>query len=583
MANKAEVKQGLRDVMYGSFPEIFSRFRELSQKGSASFPSLLDQFSLVGGMNAFPFVGPYVQNNRVKGIGTSPIQYSKDEIAKMLSKPQDNEVKLRQAAHSLDWASYTFHHIRRTYSNLLTYHNYITPDLVEESAMDSAAFWREYRLADKLRKTMKPDELAKEASGKVMLEGKVFYTYRINYDKPRNRVNHAFYQQLPSDWVKIIGFNNVSKYTLAFDMMYFTKPGTDILQFPQELFENYLDDFASVTDQPPVRRGNKIVFAEKTGINMRKLQQVKPNAEVYNEQGRWYYWVTLPVDRAFTIEADDATPIVAPPLAGLFIALLQFADLEKLQLSLYQNPLIGFVHGEIPYFDTKDTNTADQYKLSNAGRQLFTALWNILMAESNTGGIPIYFAPVENMKLETFNEVSNVSDIVTTGNKDVITQAGLSGIIPASDDTRAGAVQVSLQIESKFLYPIYQGVEKLMNCAIQELRLNNDFSFHMFGDLYEDAKMEDRLSKEMTLGILPATIMYNALHDRSILDDLCWSHMIEKSGIMDKRLPLVSTYSARAGEGTLPPHVKHDLDPGGRPGSEGITSEGQEADADAGA
>lgn len=588
MANKAEVKQGLRDVMYGSFPEIFSRFRELSQKGSASFPSLLDQFSLVGGMNAFPFVGPYVQNNRVKGIGTSPIQYSKDEIAKMLSKPQDNEVKLRQAAHSLDWASYTFHHIRRTYSNLLTYHNYITPDLVEESAMDSAAFWREYRLADKLRKTMKPDELAKEASGKVMLEGKVFYTYRINYDKPRNRVNHAFYQQLPSDWVKIIGFNNVSKYTLAFDMMYFTKPGTDILQFPQELFENYLDDFASVTDQPPVRRGNKIVFAEKTGINMRKLQQVKPNAEVYNEQGRWYYWVTLPVDRAFTVEADDATPIVAPPLAGLFIALLQFADLEKLQLSLYQNPLIGFVHGEIPYFDTKDTNTADQCKLSNAGRQLFTALWNILMAESNTGGIPIYFAPVENMKLETFNEVSNVSDIVTTGNKDVITQAGLSGIIPASDDTRAGAVQVSLQIESKFLYPIYQGVERLMNCAIQELRLNNDFSFHMFGDLYEDAKMEDRLSKEMTLGILPATIMYNALHDRSILDDLCWSHMIEKSKILDLRLPLVSSYHQSAQTdgkppvgGELTPEGKNELNPGGRPKSEGITSEGQEGDADA--
>ena len=242
--------------------------------------------------------------------------------------------------------------------------------------------------------------------------------------------------------------------------------------------------------------------------------------------------------------------------------------------------MIGFVHGEIPYFDTKDTNTADQYKLSNAGRQLFTALWNILMAESNTGGIPIYFAPVENMKLETFNEVSNVSDLVTTGNKDVITQAGLSGIIPASDDTRAGAVQVSLQIESKFLYPIYQGVERLMNCAIQELRLNNDFSFHMFGDLYEDAKMEDRLSKEMTLGILPATIMYNALHDRSILDDLCWSHMIEKSKILDLRLPLVSSYTAKQENG-LPPQAKNELNPGGRPKSEGITSEGQEGDADA--
>ena len=580
MGNQMETRQGLRDVMFDSFPEIFNRFRELAASGSASFPSLLDQFSRVGGMNAFPYVGPFVQNRRVQSIGSSPIEYTKDKIAEMLKKPQDHERDLRQAAHELDWASYTFHHIRRTYTNLLTYHSYITPDLVEESAMDSASFWREYKLADKLRKKMKPDELAKEASGKVQLEGKVFYTYRMSMDKPRNRVNYAFYQQLPSDWIKIVGFNNISKYTLAFDMMYFTKPGTDILQFPEELFADYIDDFTSITDTAPAKRGNKIVYAEKTGIDLRKLQQIKPNAEVYNERGRWYYWVTLPVDRAFTIEADDATPLVAPPLAGLFIALLQFAELEKLQLALYQNPLLGFVHGEIPYFDTKDTNTADQYKLSNAGRQLFIALWNILMAESNTGGLPIYFAPVENMKLETFNEAEHTEDIVSQGNKDIITQAGLSAVIPASDEARAGAVQVSLNIESKYLKPVYQGVERLMNCAIQELRLTNDFSFHMFGDLYEDEKLEERLSKEMTLGILPATIMYDALHDRSILDDICWSQMIDKSGILDMRKPLISSYSAKQENG-LPPQVKHDLDPGGRPESEDVgSSDGHEQDAD---
>ena len=582
MADNTEARQEIRNVMYNSFPEIFNRFRELAESGSASFPSLLDQFSLIGGMNAFPYVGPFVQNRRVQTIGSSPIEYTKDKIAEFLKKPQDNERNLRQAAHELDWASYTFHHIRRTYSNLLTYHGYVTPDLVDESAMDSASFWREYKLADKLRKRMKPDELAREASGKVQLEGKVFYTYRMSVDKPHNRVNYAFYQQLPSDWIKIVGFNNVSKYTLAFDMMYFTRPGTDILQFPKELFEDYITDFMSITDTVPTRRGEKIVYAEKTGIDLKKLQAIKPNAEVYNERGRWYYWVTLPVDKAFTIEADDATPYVAPPLAGLFISLLQFADLEQLQLALYQNPLLGFFHGEIPYFETKDTNTADQYKLSNAGRVLFTTLWNQLMAANNTGGIPIYFAPVQNMKLETFNEVEGTANIVSQGNKDIITQAGLSAVIPASDEARAGAVQVSLQIESKYLSPIYQGVEKLMNCAIQDLRLSNDFTFRMFGDLYSDAQLEERLSKEMTLGILPSTIMYNALHDRSILDDICWSHMVEKSGVLDTRIPLISSYSAKQENG-LPPQVKHDMEPGGRPESEdAASSDGHEQDADAG-
>lgn len=566
--------QAISDVRYASFPQIFDRFREVSKDGM----SMDGLISAMGAMNgSFNVTGPYVQNRRVKRIGTAPVSHTKEEVSKMLLKPQDNELPLRQTSRELDFASYTYHHMRRVYTNLLTYHNYIAPDMTEPSAMNDS-FWREYRLADKLRKTLCPADLAREAAGKVMLEGKVFYTYRLSADKPRNRINYAFYQQLPSEWVKIVGFNNVSKYTLAFDLMYFTQPGTDIRQFPSDLFKDFWEDFNNVVTPTPTGDNGKIVYAAKTGINVDRLRQVNPNAEVYRENGRWFYWVTLPVNRAFTIEADDAIPEVLPPLAGLFIALMQFADLQNLQLMLYQNPLIGFFHGEIPYFETKDTNTADQYKLSNAGRELFIALWNMMMADSNNG-VPIYLAPVENMKLETFNEVENVSDIVTTGNKDVITQAGLSGIIPASDEARAGAVQVSLQIESKFLNPVYRGVERLMKCAIADLRLKNEFIFKMFGDLYEDAQLEDRLSSEMTLGILPATLLYNALHDRSLLDDICWSNMIDKSGVLDLRKPLVSSFSAKQENG-LPPQAKHDLNPGGRPESEGITSEGQENDED---
>ena len=571
---RSDAMQALNDVRYASFPQIFDRFREISKDGM----SMDGLISAMGAMNgSFSVTGPYVQNKRVKQIGTPPVSHTKEEVSKMLLKPQDNELPLRQTSKELDFTSYTYHHMRRVYTNLLTYHNYIAPDMTEPSAMNDS-FWREYRLADKLRKTLCPADLAREAAGKVMLEGKVFYTYRLSADKPRNRINYAFYQQLPSEWVKIVGFNNVSKYTLAFNLMYFTQPGTDVRQFPSDLFRDYWNDFNEVVTPTPTGDNGKVVYAERTGIDVKRLQQVSPNAEVYRENGRWFYWVTLPVNRAFTIEADDAIPEVIPPLAGLFIALMQFADLQNLQLMLYQNPLIGFFHGEIPYFETKDTNTADQYKLSNAGRELFIALWNMMMADSNNG-VPIYLAPVENMKLETFNEVENVSDIVTTGNKDVITQAGLSGIIPASDETRAGAVQVSLQIESKFLNPVYRGVERLMKCAIQELRLKNEFIFKMFGDLYEDEQLEERLSSEMTLGLLPATLLYNALHDRSLLDDICWSHMIDKSGVLDLRKPLVSSFSAKQENG-LPPQVKHELNPGGRPESKKITSEGQENDED---
>ena len=92
--------------------------------------------------------------------------------------------------------------------------------------------------------------------------------------------------------------------------------------------------------------------------------------------------------------------------------------------------------------------------------------------------------------------------------------------------------------------------------------------------------LKKQLRSDMTLGILPAAIQYNALHDRSLLDDICWSDMVAKSGVLMKRLPLISTYSSKAGEGNLPPAAAHDMNPGGRPEAEGVTSDGQENDVD---
>jgi hypothetical protein len=60
-----------------------------------------------------------------------------------------------------------------------------------------------------------------------------------------------------------------------------------------------------------------------------------------------------------------------------------------------------------------------------------------------------------------------------------------------------------------------------------------------------------------------------------LTDDMAMSRLVKESGLLDLRIPLISSYSAKQGEGTLPPQP-------GRPQSEGVTSEGQEADIDKG-
>lgn len=557
----------MESVMYGSYTEIFNKVRQLSAEfGGLPFDSLANAFSLFGTF----YSDPYVQNRRVKRIASSPIPYGKDDVAKMLKDPDNCEKGLRETAHYLEVASYPFYHIRKTYSSLLTYHNYIAPVLTDKSAMESDAFWREYKLVEKIRKTFKPDEFAHRASGQAQQEGKVFYTYRIETDKPRNRVYHALAQQLPSDWCKIVGFNNKSKYTVAFDMMYFTTgTGADPMQFG-DLFIPYLREFNKAVFPAPKGTGTKLIYASNAGI---KLDEVDENkVEAYYQNGRWYYWVILPIEKVHVIEADDVATDVFSPFAGLFINMIQLSQLEALQLQLYQNPLIGFLTGEMETYNDRGTMDSDPVKLSESFRKLFVAIWNKVLAEYNTGGIPAYFAPMRDLRLQTFNEVNHTSEIVSQGIEDTMAEAGLSAIIPSSSDTRAGAVQTSFKIEGRFLSTVYDGVERLFNCMLESQNLKYEWEFKMFGSLAEDEETEKRALTGMQNGMLSDLMIYNAVRDKSLLDDMCYSELVIASGIMDNRIPLQTSYTQSA---------KGEQNEIGRPSNEGeAKTEGSEGDID---
>ena len=78
-------------------------------------------------------------------------------------------------------------------------------------------------------------------------------------------------------------------------------------------------------------------------------------------------------------------------------------------------------------------------------------------------------------------------------------------------------------------------------------------------------------------------MLYMAMLDMSVMDDMAISRAVKESGIMDLRLPLVTSYNAKQSESGLPPQAAHDMNPGGRPASEGAPgTEGQEASEDAG-
>lgn len=588
MKNNLSVMQELNTVRYGSFDRITSKIQELSSKyDGMPMESIIAAFGRTGISQSLDNINPYIQNRRVKTISSAPNNYSKTEVDNMLRNVYNSERPLREVHHALEYTSYPLLHTRVVYQNLLTYHNYIAPFLTNDEDSKRDDFWREWKLLEKLRVKFEIKPHAHEIVGQAIQEGKVFYYPRYSVDKAHNKVNHAFMQQLPSDFVKIVGFNNKSKYTLAFNLMYFTIEGTNILQFG-DLFLPYMDEFNKVIYPAPKGTGSKLVYASKSRLNLEAIDTDK--VEAYYQNGKWYYWVILPIDKVFTFEIDDVPRTVVSPFTGLILDMLQLTQLENLQMELLANPLIAVLTGEIPYFETKDTNTSDQYKLSNAGRMLFESLWDQLMQRTNIGGIGLYAAPFKNMKLESLPEAPNATNIVSSGYKDVMNKAGLSAILPASDDVRAGLAQISLMIESQFAKTVYTCFERMMDTIIEGMNLKYDWRFHMFGDLSSDDKLRDDLTKEMSLGILPSTLRFCALNDYSIIEDMAWSDAIINSDLLSKRIPLATSYTLSGGNERLPsstvkekqssPIATVPIDEGGRPESEDVTSEGQEQDED---
>lgn len=565
----------LNKLQYAAFPQIFEKLRTMAAENQGMPMSAIS--TAFAGINAgrYGMANPYIQNRRVKQISSLPVNFTKDKVGEMLTAPYDSEQPLRQVSHILEYTAYPLFHIRKTYQNLLTYHSYVMPRMVSGEDTKKDDFLREWKLTEKLREEFKPKENAHQIVGQVGVEGKVFYYPRYSVDKSHNKVNYAFMQQLPSDWTKITGYNNVSKYTVAFNMMYFLQPGCVPEQFG-ELFLPYLYDFGSVV-QKPEGTGTSVVFAQKTRIDMQKFQRIQAmgdmpgTPDVYYQNGRWYYWVYLPVDSVFPFEADDVSRTAISPFAGLFLNMIQLAQMEQIQLELIQNPLVSLLHGEIPYRDDKAASSEDQYKLSNAGRLLFEAIWYDMLQANNTSGIGLYLAPAENMKLESLSEAPSAMDIVKQGYSDTMSQAGMGAIIPLGDDPKAGTAQISLQIESKFMQTVYCDFERMMNAIIKKLNLKYDWKFVMFGDIAEDEKTLERCMKGMEHGILPDTILYNALLDRSMLDDMCLSDVVYNSGILDKRIPLVTSYNMAQDKSNLPPQSP------GRPKGDGnVTADGSE-------
>ncbi len=561
--------------------DTLERFHQLAAKfGSLPNDAFYSAFTRAGRAMANQ---ASIQNQRVKTISPLPADYSKAELGEFLTAPQSSEKQLQQISQALRFTVYPYFKITKLYADILTYRHFTIPQYLEKDSAKSDEFWREFRLVDKIEKAVKVEQLGHQANGQSNIFGKSFYILRHNIDRSHNKVKYMFYQQLPQEWCKIIGFNNITKYTISFNLMYFLQPGTDWRQYG-DLFEPYMEDFDAIFQKKKdEKKSRAFVYAsecQKIGgqptdgatelsdrtcnieVGNRKyclhIDNVNSsgagNPKMFMQNGRWAYDVTLPIDRVWTFEIDDTTPIIAPPMSGLMQSFTQQADFEAAQLSIVVNPLVKIFTGEIPYRSQNDgASEEDAFSLSLDSRKLFEIYWNMLMANSNTGGTAFFTAPVQNIKSHDYAEAANANDISSSFNSYVMEKAGLTALIPANENPHQGISQYSAKLEAQFPICIYRTLENMVNHLFESLNLEYEWHFQMFGDIYAEATMRADAMKQLNIGDLSAWFVLAALDGQSILDKLSMSRAVKESGLLDYLIPPKTSYTQSANDQSATP------------------------------
>lgn len=559
------------------------KFNELSEQyaGILSAQAFASAFSRAGMGMANQ---PSLQNSRIKAISSLPVNYTKTQIGEFLRNPYSHEQELRETSEILRWTNYPYFKIIKTYSDIPTDRYYFKPKYLTDEAAKTKDFEREATLIDKFNKEIHPESVLHKIRGEALLQGKAIYATRYQVDKSHNLVNYAFLEQLPIDWCYIIGRNNISGWTVSFNMMYFLKPGTTITQYG-DLFMPYVDAFEAMFRD---KNDRKFVYASVNNSvtikqGQRKMEfypeNVDPNSpgnpRVFQQNGTWAYYVSLPIDRVWVFEIDDTTPAIIPPLAGMMLTYAQQSDFEEIQKSLYINPLIKIFTGEIPYFDDQGTRQEDTYKLSDGGRILFQYLFEEMMAKNNTAGTAFYMAPVQNIKSHDYQESANANEISTTFNQYAGSKVGLAALIPVDKDIKAAQVEAAMKIESRYATAcIYPQFERMMNWIYSTFNLKYDWEFKVFGTIFTEEKIRKDAEAEFARGDMAALFVIAALDGMSWLDKIAMLRTMDASGIMDM-FQIPETAYTQSGK------IKSQDGPG-RPRTEGISSEAKEKAIDMG-
>lgn len=483
---------------------------------------------------------PYLLNQRIKQLKTLPAFLSRDTIEKALINPENNEFELRTATRSMLYLTYPLYRMMMLYEGILTYRDYFLPTYVDRKEMDSPRFKSDTKFVDMWRKKLNAKKQFRRIVAEVLAEGKKAYYLRQSYDsgKGKENVDYVHFQDLPSDWYKIIKHSTESYAVVAFNFTYFWQAGTSLDQFPP-IFKQYYEELENITE---VRNGQKYIDPNK--VNGNGL------LEYNSEKCSWAYWRELPSDECFVFSFTESDDIQVSPFAALLLQSQDLSSYSLLQQQLLAVPLYSMILGEIPLSKENQSGShIDDYALSPVAVELFEGKVNANMPPGTTYNM----VPTVNNELYHFEAIPNANEIYDKGLQQMINTSGTSTLMTTTEKPSVAQVAAGKIIEKRYIDRMYEQFAWAVNIIFNNLYLEGDLNYRweyrIFGDSFSEQDDKKNLEKSLSMGQCELLPKYLAYHDLSLSDALTASEYVDSTGIYDKFKVLVSSFNGGINNG----------------------------------
>ena len=474
-ANSVDAEERVR------MADLNYRWKEITSRYASKLPASVISGAYNSAYNATFRNNPWLQNQRVKSLGTLPGGVDEGEIKKAISNPMDSELKLRSTSTSLMYQVYLYNVILNLTREVPRYYSYAFPIDVGQQDLNSASFKDEAKLVDSAINALKPELTFKTLAKAIAVEGKVAVVNRVSYAK--DKCYFWVPQRLQSDWFKITGFGSKQPFICSFNFALFLNPIYSVDYYPpffRKIWEEMQECGVVSTNEKGVQTINP-------GIAYKRQHSV----ELLNET--YIYWVQLDQSDVFCFGSDMSYAAAIPDTTGMFLDMGELEKYRWIQLNTLVKSTNAILTGEMEF--VKDPKPGANSTMLNPD----TAIgFENLFGERVSSNVLPFFAPFKNYELFDIPEQPSAQSIILSRLKDIIASSGLSGLVSTSDKPSVSQTKISSQLTAEKTRYLTLQFQNYMNTVLNEqFGLKREWRVKLWGSIFDNDEL--KRDKEMLL------------------------------------------------------------------------------------